>query len=192
MSKHKQALFALFTLLGFIKPCWHLAAEVQEYQSTLNHYFHPAFLSGNQLFTCLPTAKIQIKSLENCCVLSASQLVPSNPDKSLLHGSGSSPDLAESCWKNFPAPALFSGVETIPWLRALDEMREIGLHFLPTVCIRLLLIFADSILQLFHVVGFYGRIDFLFFFLEQGELDPRLMLFPDFLSLLWEALQTSW
>lgn len=54
-------------------------------------------------------------------------------------------------------------------------MREIGFYFLPSVCIRLLLIFADSILQLFHVVGFYGRIDFLSFF-----LDPRSMLFPDF------------
>lgn len=187
MSKHKHVLFTLFQLLDFIQPCWHLAAELQEYQPPLNHPCSPGWKST---FTCLFTAEIQIQSLESWCVLSAKQLpVLSDPAKSLLHGSGSSPDLAESCWKNSPAPALCSGVETIPWLRSLDEMREIEFHFLPSVCIKLLLIFADSVLQLFHFVGFYERTDFNFFnffFNKQSWIPDKWNAIPWFHSLCCE------
>lgn len=69
-------------------------------------------------------------------------------------------------------------------------MRELGFHFLPSVCIRLLFS-ADSILQLFHFVGFYGRIDFLswifFFFFGTRRAGSQINVIPRFPSLCCEG-----
>lgn len=68
--------------------------------------------------------------------------------------------------------------ETISWLRSLDEMREIGFHFLPSVCIRLLFKFCWQYLAAFPLCWVLWE-DWLSFFLksllEQDELDHWML-----------------
>lgn len=143
----------------------------------------------------LQKSKLNILRPDVSCQQTSS-LILSDPDKSLFHGSGSNPGLAESCWNKFPAPALFSGVWNNPMIKILRWDEGNRVPFLAQCLYQITLKFCWQYLAAFPLCWVLWEDWLSFFFLnpcwnKKSWISDKCYSLIS-LSLLGEALQASW
>lgn len=109
-----------YWILANLADIWQLRCRNINPHSTIASI--PAFLHGNQLFTCLFTAKKKKSKLNisgSAVSCQQSCMILSDPDKFFLMEVAAALTWQRAAGKTSPAPALFSGVETNPTIQVL-------------------------------------------------------------------------